>query len=179
MPRMKSCVWLLRWSHTWGSTNGSVCALCPAGTLPVSKCRVITGLARKSHLDQSCGRSCGLLALFNEGMGHTRDNFNRMLATAVRLAGGDQNQASGFERQVLHVPSTRDQHLPEVGLQLRTAAAVQWVHGAMSLEQACFCSKECFFGPIHLHHGPRLCKSRRRQRGRTGNKLSLHPARGI
>lgn len=50
-----------------------------------------------------------------ERMGHTRDNFNRMLATAVRLAGGDQNQ---------------------VGLQLRTAAAVQWVHGAMSLEQA-------------------------------------------
>ena len=70
-----------------------------------------------------------------------------MLATAVRLAGGDQNQASGFERQVLHVPSTRDQHLPEVGLQLRTAAAVQWVHGAMSLEQACFCSKECFLAP--------------------------------
>lgn len=50
-----------------------------------------------------------------ERMGHTRDNFNRMLAIVVRLAGGDQNQ---------------------VGLQLRTAAAAQWVCGAMSSEQA-------------------------------------------
>ncbi|CAE7266361.1 unnamed protein product [Symbiodinium necroappetens] len=61
-----------------------------------------------------------------ERMGHTRDNFNRMLAIVVRLAGGDQNQ---------------------VGLQLRTAAAAQWVRGAMSSEQACFCSKECFWSP--------------------------------